>query len=155
MDAWLPEYTSDSLGTNLVVTRSSVAADILNDGAHRGEVTLFPETPARVAASQSAVVKNKTEGLAHRLWVAERNGVETPRKRVEAMGAEGKEAQLWETQAEASRVGPQAWRESGTLEEFLERMRPYGYSSAAGNQKQLRGRLSNFLRKLLRVVRTR
>lgn len=156
MDAWLPEYEGDYRGTNLVVARSELAHELLEQGARTGEITLIPETIDRVIASQSAVVRNKTEGLAHRLWVAERDGTELPRKRVTPRQADPEAAKVWELQAEASAVGCRAWRESETLEEFCERMRPYGYQpGGAAASVTLGRRVRNAFGKLARAVRMR
>lgn len=79
MDAWLPEYTSDSRGTSLCIVRSELAANILqeNDG-----IVIEPISIQKVIASQRGVILNKREMLSCRLASRKKSGTFIPKKRV-------------------------------------------------------------------------
>lgn len=76
MDAWLPEYSQDSRGTNLVLVRSPAVREVLERGQG---VRLDPIPVERVVQSQSGVVAIKRQHLAYRLYL-DQQGV--PEKRV-------------------------------------------------------------------------
>lgn len=83
MDAWLPEYSGDSAGTSLVITRSALAHRIIReDGIENGECILRDIPVERIIESQLGRIKNKREMLRYRLWIEARAGHATPQKRV-------------------------------------------------------------------------
>jgi len=84
MDAWLPEYSCRPGGTNLVVARSCLAQDMLAAGRDRGDILLAPIAMSDLVRSQRGILRIKREGLAHRLFYAQGQGLFVPRKRVAA-----------------------------------------------------------------------
>ena len=82
-DAWLPDYVTDPLGTSVVVTRHPLMDRIIREGAERGAVVLGAADVAAVIASQSAGLRHRREGLAHRLARRRERGAWIPAKRVE------------------------------------------------------------------------
>lgn len=81
-DAWLPEFSKDSRGTNVVVVRSARAAYLLAGGMERGALKLVPLDKARAVASQAGGLRDRREGLAYRLYLDERARKWFPVKRV-------------------------------------------------------------------------
>ncbi|GLB68294.1 hypothetical protein AHIS1636_27360 [Arthrobacter mangrovi] len=87
-DAWLPEYKSDSRGTNVVISRNENLNTIFAEGQAQGILRL-DELPAdRVAASQAGNFRHRRIGLAVRLADDIREGKSVPLKRI-APGIEG------------------------------------------------------------------
>jgi coenzyme F420-reducing hydrogenase beta subunit len=82
MDAWLPEYTSDLSGTNLVLTRSHRADELIQQGIDRRQLDIEPISIDRVIQSQQGALHQKRNLLAHRLWLAAESDQPTPTKRV-------------------------------------------------------------------------
>ena len=83
MDAWLPEYATESAGTSLILTRSSLAESLIREkGIATGACTLEPIPVRRVIESQAGVIANKRQMLSRRLWVAALKGWHAPAKRV-------------------------------------------------------------------------
>lgn len=79
-DAWIEPYASDGRGTNVVIVRSPVMAELIRTAIDDGRLALTPMDPAQVAETQAAGLRHRREGLAYRLtWP--RRGVR-PRKRV-------------------------------------------------------------------------
>lgn len=81
-DAWLPEYTPYSFGTNVVVSRNRTIDALFRDAAESGELHLFEESADRVADSQAGGFRHRREGLAVRLADDLKAGLSVPRKRV-------------------------------------------------------------------------
>lgn len=85
MDAWLPEYSRDSRGMNLIITRSKIAEDLLSSGIKNGEISLDKISIEKVIQSQKGVIDAKRKQLSYRLSLAQRNGLKVPEKRVQAI----------------------------------------------------------------------
>lgn len=82
-DAWLPQFSHDSRGTNIVLSRNGLLTRLIRAGAERGELELFGLTPDEAADSQAGGFRHRREGLAIRLADDKAAGLSVPRKRVE------------------------------------------------------------------------
>jgi coenzyme F420-reducing hydrogenase beta subunit len=83
-DAWLPEYTRDSRGTNVLVTRHPVLDTLIRKAASEGRLKLDSITANRAAESQAGGFRHRRDGLQYRLALADREGTWRPGKRVSA-----------------------------------------------------------------------
>lgn len=83
-DAWLPEYTRDYLGTNLVIVRNPIMAEIIRDGVASGDLHLDSITPELAIRSQPGLVRHAYDELPYRLARADRRGDWRPEKRIKA-----------------------------------------------------------------------
>jgi coenzyme F420-reducing hydrogenase beta subunit len=81
-DAWLPEYVSDSAGTNVVVVRSQTLNSLLADAAAAGRLHLDPIPVEKVVESQAGGFRHRRDGLAYRLFLEDKAGRWRPTKRV-------------------------------------------------------------------------
>lgn len=81
-DAWMAPYEADGRGNNLVVVRSDLAAQIIDNGMASGELRLDPIGPAQAYATQQGNINHRRHGLAYRLHLAKKQGLAIPRKRV-------------------------------------------------------------------------
>jgi len=79
MDAWLPEYSGDSRGMNLVLVRSPVVQKVIGDGA---TTTLNLILVEKIIQSQAGVLAVKRPQLMYRLYIAHQIGLQVPGKRV-------------------------------------------------------------------------
>jgi len=82
MDAWLPEYSQDRKGMSLVLIRSPVIEQVINNGNSSQEIFLNPIAVERVVQSQEEVITTKRQHLAHRLYLDHKRGRATPKKRI-------------------------------------------------------------------------
>lgn len=82
MDAWLPEYSNDSRGTNLVLVRSPEIQVIIQKGIEELEITTSEIPVKKVKQSQSGVLELKRKQLSYRLYLAKQKGLKVPEKRV-------------------------------------------------------------------------
>ena len=71
MDAWLPDYRSDSRGTSLCILRSDLISSIFTSGIDAGEIGFNNILIERVITSQSGVVEIKRPKLAYRLYLSQ------------------------------------------------------------------------------------
>lgn len=81
-DAWLPQYTDDWRGTNVVVTRRAEADRILAEGLDRDAIHLEQLTTDDAAFSQAGNFRHRRQGLRVRLADDLARGLSVPRKRV-------------------------------------------------------------------------
>lgn len=81
-DAWLPEYITDGKGTSVIVVRSPELQSVIDAAMSEGRIDLQRESPERIAKSQAGGLRDRREGLAYRLILAEREKRWHPPKRV-------------------------------------------------------------------------
>jgi hypothetical protein len=81
-DAWLPKYTSEWRGTNVVLSRSSIASRILLRGQSSGDIVLERLSLDEVADSQAGNFRHRRDGLRVRLHDDQAAGLNIPTKRV-------------------------------------------------------------------------
>lgn len=82
MDAWLPTYSQDYKGTNLVLIRSPNIWEIIERGRKNQQVCLEPISIQEIIKSQAGVLKTKRKDLALRLYLSHQNRRPVPNKRV-------------------------------------------------------------------------
>jgi len=82
-DAWLPEYVSDSAGTNVVVVRSAVLNKLLVDAIVTDRLHLDSIPAEKVVESQAGGFRHRRNGLAYRLFLEDQAGRWHPQKRVQ------------------------------------------------------------------------
>ncbi len=81
-DAWLPEYTDDSLGTNIITVRNEIINNLFSK--YNDEIHLDNITSNKIYESQSGGFRHRREGLQYRLYLQDQNHSWRPNKRVEA-----------------------------------------------------------------------
>lgn len=135
-DAWLPEYTGDPQGDNIVVARSASAREILD--RNRRFLSLTDITAERAARSQDAGLRHRREGLAYRLARDLRDGRPVPEKRV-APSADlpEKRRRIYDIRSEMIGAADRAFAEaeaSGSFRVFTDAIAPVveRYRSAYG-----------------------
>jgi coenzyme F420-reducing hydrogenase beta subunit len=84
MDAWLPEYSNDSRGTSLVLVRSAFVNNIFSDGIGSNQINADNIPINKIVQSQAGVIDLKRTQLSYRLYLAKKNGLKIPLKRVKA-----------------------------------------------------------------------
>ncbi len=81
-DAWLPKYDVDNRGTNLLITRSNEARNLLISAMRENRIYLDNITADEARSSQSGGFRQRGEGLSHRLQLALDIGKKVPEKRI-------------------------------------------------------------------------
>ncbi|MDH0427971.1 Coenzyme F420 hydrogenase/dehydrogenase, beta subunit C-terminal domain [Stutzerimonas stutzeri] len=80
-DAWLEPYSRDGQGHNVIVTRTSLANTILNQGLQKGELELEHLPVDRFLASQQGSFNHRHDGMATRIAFAHKAAGKVPPKR--------------------------------------------------------------------------
>ncbi|WP_410508124.1 Coenzyme F420 hydrogenase/dehydrogenase, beta subunit C-terminal domain [Methanosarcina hadiensis] len=84
MDAWIPEYSKNSQGTNLVLVRSPKVLDIIQKGIEKAEINISKISVEKVIKSQAGVIEFKRKQLSYRLYLTKQKRLKAPEKRVNA-----------------------------------------------------------------------
>ncbi|MCR2823825.1 Coenzyme F420 hydrogenase/dehydrogenase, beta subunit C-terminal domain [Lederbergia panacisoli] len=80
-DAWLPEYSIDSKGTNVIVVRNPVIQKIFEE-SKEDKVHIEEISPEKVFESQAGGFRHRRDGLSYRLYLKDKNNEWRPKKRV-------------------------------------------------------------------------
>lgn len=83
-DAWLPEYTNDSGGNNVVIVRNPAIRSIIDEGIRTGKLKVDKVDEETIYKSQASHFRHTRIELKYRLSKNKHNGIWTPKKRVEA-----------------------------------------------------------------------
>lgn len=82
-DAWLEPFYKDGKGTNVIVTRSILAENLLKEGMNSRELVLEKLPLDVFLASQQGSYNHRHLGLPNRIKIAKKNGQLVPPKRFE------------------------------------------------------------------------
>lgn len=80
-DAWLNPYNQDGKGTNVMVTRSQLAEELINEGITRKELSVEPLDFSQFLSSQQGSFNHRQKALRYRVKLARRKGLIIPPKR--------------------------------------------------------------------------
>ncbi|MBK8116976.1 MAG: Coenzyme F420 hydrogenase/dehydrogenase, beta subunit C-terminal domain [Candidatus Accumulibacter sp.] len=80
-DAWLPKYSFDWRGKNLLVLRNTVLSELIGAAVAEGRVALEPMLPEDAATAQAGGLRQRREGLAYRIGKKRVTGEWHPVKR--------------------------------------------------------------------------
>lgn len=83
-DAWLPEYTKDSKGNNVIVVRNPVIDDLIKEGIKSERLNLDVVDKETIFRSQAAHYRHTHDELAYRLYKKDNANQWRPKKRIEA-----------------------------------------------------------------------
>ncbi len=154
MDAWLPEYSKDSKGTNLVLVRSPEILTLIQEGMEKGEISANKISVEKVIQSQAGVLELKRKQLSYRLYLAGIKGQKVPEKRVKANKDIGllkaREIKLKEMMQKESKQLFLSYCQNNILEikEFKSGMNPY---LNQGKRLRLLGKLMLPIRVIKRI----
>jgi len=82
MDAWLPEYSSDWKGHNIVLVRENALAEVLEESIKNGSLSAKKLNIRKVVKSQQEVLHSKRGSIRKRIRLAEKDGQIVPKKRL-------------------------------------------------------------------------
>ena len=80
-DAWLNPYNQDGKGTNVMVTRSQLAEDLIKEGIKKKELTVEHLDFNQFLSSQQGSFNHRQKALGYRVRLAEKKGLSIPPKR--------------------------------------------------------------------------
>lgn len=82
-DAWLPGYTNDSDGNNVVIVRNEIINKIITEAMEAGELKFDVSDKDTIFNSQRSGYRHTYSELPYRLYKRQKEGMEIPKKRVE------------------------------------------------------------------------
>jgi coenzyme F420-reducing hydrogenase beta subunit len=82
-DAWIHPYNQDGKGNSLIITRSSLAEDIINRGINKKDIIIDTLTIEDFLMSQKGAFNHRQKGLSFRLKRAKKNEIPISSKRFE------------------------------------------------------------------------
>ncbi|WP_460293253.1 Coenzyme F420 hydrogenase/dehydrogenase, beta subunit C-terminal domain [Clostridium tertium] len=125
-DAWIPEYTNDSMGTNIIVVRNSQIMNIINK--YRDELFLEELSEEKIFESQAGGFRHRREGLSYRLYLTDKKNQWRPKKRVDAENSINKNRKkIYENRIkiyEESFRGYKLAEKSNNFNDFISYMNP-------------------------------
>jgi len=80
-DAWLPPFSKDGAGTNVIVTRSELAEKLVQDGINSGKLNIEILPQERFLESQQGSFNHRHTGLSFRIKQAKKKKQAVPPKR--------------------------------------------------------------------------
>lgn len=80
-DAWLNPYNQDGKGTNVIVTRSQLAEELINEEIIRKELSVEPLDVSQFLSSQQGSFNHRQKALGYRVKLARKKGLTIPPKR--------------------------------------------------------------------------
>lgn len=83
-DAWLPEYTKDSKGNNVVIVRNTSIDSLINKGIETGKLYLDKVDKETIFRSQYSHYRHTHDELSYRLYKKDKLKEWRPKKRIEA-----------------------------------------------------------------------
>lgn len=83
-DAWLPEYTKDSKGNNIIIVRDPIIDDLIKKAINSGKLKFDIVDKETIFKSQSAHYRHTHEELAYRLYKKDKSNKWRPTKRIQA-----------------------------------------------------------------------
>lgn len=81
-DAWLPEYTKDWQGNNVVIVRNPIIDELIKDGINLGKLNLDIVSQETIYNSQVAHFRHTVDELPYRLLKAKKSVGWYPKKRI-------------------------------------------------------------------------
>lgn len=123
-DAWLQPYTKDGKGTNVIVTRSKLANDLINSGIAEKKLNVNNLPVTEFLKSQQGSFNHRHTGLHYRIEQTKQRGLLTPPKRFNTYRI-GFDFRLVQKQRQKVRKKSlQYWvSASGNLKEFNSKMK--------------------------------
>jgi coenzyme F420 hydrogenase subunit beta len=116
-DAWLPEYTKDNLGNNIIIVRNTELLNIILE--NKNEFDLKEITVEDVYRSQAGGFRHKKEGLEYRLFIKDIKNEWRPKKRVKAKnGLSSKRKKIYEKRIQLKNESFFAFKKAVVLDEF-------------------------------------
>lgn len=80
-DAWVEPYSRDGRGHNVIVSRSPLVTEILQQGKSSGDLQLEELSLERFLDSQQGSINHRHDGLRFRTELAKKRGLKVPPKR--------------------------------------------------------------------------
>ncbi|KRL79699.1 Coenzyme F420 hydrogenase/dehydrogenase, beta subunit C-terminal domain [Ligilactobacillus equi] len=152
-DAWLPGYTDDSDGNNVVIVRNEAIDEIIKESLKNGNLN-FDDTDAdTIFKSQSSGYRHLYQELPYRLYKRDKEEMKRPKKRVEASeDIQPKRRKIQDIREDISINSHIYFKEAvekGDLQYFIDKMMPLSNQYYQLYRKTLLRRVMGKLKRVL------
>ncbi len=119
-DAWLPEYSHETLGNSVVVVRNQDLSNVIEIAQKEGRLNLSPSDAVQIAASQAGGLRDRREGLAYRLYLKTVGNQWVPTKRVNPNGkaVSSHRAKTYAVRSKSGEASHQVWKDAVAQKDF-------------------------------------
>ena len=80
-DAWIDPYDKNGLGNSIIITRTEIAEDLIQNGLYKNQLTLDMINQEKIILSQSGSFNHRHKGLFYRIMKMEKGRKLAPKKR--------------------------------------------------------------------------
>lgn len=126
-DAWLPEYTNDKNGTNIIVVRNPTFLKIIEDDIQ--ELFLDELSMEKIFDSQAGGFRHRREGMSYRLHLKDISNEWRPQKRFNASSSISNDRKMiYEQRVTLYEESYKAFKKAvkmNSFDEFIKHMDPY------------------------------
>jgi coenzyme F420-reducing hydrogenase beta subunit len=122
-DAWMEPFSNEGKGTNVIVTRTHLADQILNDGLLKGDIELDKLSLMDFLTSQRGSFNHRHTGLSYRVKKAKEKGVLIPPKRFDNIKTTFDFRLVQYYRMRVREMSLISWKNTNTLLEYNEKMR--------------------------------
>lgn len=155
-DAWLPQYSKDSMGTNVVVVRHPEIQKIIDNAGDK--LHLDELDASEIYQSQAGGFRHRRDGLAHRLYLKDEENVWRPDKRVQPRDIKNnKRKKIYEQRSKLSKESFHAYKLAkvkNDYREYIKYMEPLIEDYRRLNRRSLiRRALSKAKRTIKQVIK--
>ncbi|WP_199524652.1 Coenzyme F420 hydrogenase/dehydrogenase, beta subunit C-terminal domain [Pseudoalteromonas sp. bablab_jr011] len=124
-DAWIEPYRSEGLGTNVIITRSILADDIIKKGIENNALTIDNLPISSLIESQRGGFNHRHNGLGFRIKKRRSEGLAVPPKRFEKDELSFLLKLIHLMRMKVRKKSLEIWKKTKSAEQFDKRMKPY------------------------------
>ena len=124
-DAWLPPFSKDGAGTNVIVTRSVLAERLIQDGINTGKLTIETLPQEQFLASQQGSYNHRHTGLSYRIKQAQKKNQAVPPKRFDNERIRINFKFVQKLRMKVRQKSLEIWAENSDVEYFDAKMKIY------------------------------
>lgn len=125
-DAWIHPYDKSGLGNSIVITRTKIAENLIQNGLNQNFLTLDKVTVEKILLSQNGSFNHRHKGLLYRTIQASKRGTKIPEKRQRYLNKQNIFFNLVQNSRLKTRQNSlDSWLETKDSLKFKIKMKPY------------------------------
>lgn len=125
-DAWIDPYDKNGLGNSIIITRTKIAENLIQNGLNQNFLTLDKVTVEKILLSQNGSFNHRHKGLLYRTIQASKRGTKIPEKRQRYLNKQNIFFNLVQNSRLKTRQNSlDSWLETKDSLKFKIKMKPY------------------------------
>lgn len=156
-DAWLQRFSREWRGTNILVIRNSLIAELFAEGHKRGEIILEKLSIEDLIESQAGNFRHRWDGLSERLRERISNHQQVPKKRIQpgSRTVKSKRAEivkLRQKMAKQSHISFLKAKQNDDLDFYIREMSPLAAQMSSLTRISLTNRVSRKIKSVMNKI---